>query len=328
MEEKQTETVVLGLETTCDETSVGLVKNGKIIDVLTHSQIKTFATLGGVVPQIASELHVKWLPILIHKILTKHKLVPEQLTQIAYADAPGLEGCLQVGRAAAKTLNLRYQIPLLAVNHLEAHYWIATYGMKNVVFPVLGVVISGGHSQLFYVANQQTTGQIIGATKDDAAGECIDKLARHLGIEYPGGPKIEQLAKQGEAKYRFPVYEGQDLDFSFSGLKTACIQWVKKQKHPFKQSDFAASLEEAIFTIIEKKIKKAVKQYKIRTVLAGGGVFANQSLRARLQNLPVPVICAKQAYCTDNGGMIAYLGWWQNFRAEKNANASFKKRTH
>lgn len=142
---------------------------------------------------------------------------------VAYADHPGLEGCLQVARVAAKTIKLRFGTPIIPINHIEAHFWIASY-QKTVLFPVLGVVISGGHSQLFLVEDQQSNFQILGATRDDAAGECIDKIARYLQLGYPGGPIIEKLAKTGIAKIKLPVYQGKDFDFSFSGLKTFCIQ--------------------------------------------------------------------------------------------------------
>ncbi len=316
--------LILGIETTCDETSVALLKDGIIIDLLTHSQIPTFKQWGGVVPQIASDLHVKRLPVLIQHILAKNQLSAAQLTMVAYADHPGLEGCLQVGRAGAKTFKIRYQIPILPINHLEAHFWIATYQQSDWNFPALGAVISGGHTQLFLVPSWTSNPVIIGATKDDAAGECIDKLARYLGLEYPGGPRIEKLAQQGQVKHHFPVYQGQDLNFSFSGLKTACLQWLKKQGKQLNKADFAAALEAAIFTTIEKKIKKAVKKYKIRTVLVGGGVAANQHLRTRLQNSAAKVLFATKKYCTDNGAMIAYLGWIkkQSLHHEKNSKTN------
>lgn len=317
-------TIILGIETSCDESSVALLENGLIVDMLTQSQIATFNDLGGVVPQIASDLHVARLPSLIHQILKKNGKKGSDLSLIAYTDHPGLEGCLQVGRAAAKTLNVRYQTPLLAINHLEAHFWMATYQKTKWNFPILGVVISGGHSQLFLISDCKSSPVIIGATKDDAAGECIDKLARHLGLAYPGGAIIEKLAQQGKANYHFPVYQGNDFNFSFSGLKTACLQWLKKQAGNFKKVDFAASLEEAIFSTIEKKIIKAAKKYKIKTVLAGGGVMANKHLRTRLQKTGLNILFASEKYCTDNGAMIAYLGWlkrkWLNNKNEEKNN--------
>ncbi len=301
--------IILAIETTCDETSVALLKNDAIIDVMTYSQIDSFQKIGGVVPQIASDLHVQRLPELIQKILVQNHLHWQNVKLVAYADHPGLEGCLQVARAAAKTIALRFQIPIMALNHIEAHFWIASY-QKKITFPVLGVVISGGHTQLFLVKDERLSFQILGSTRDDAAGECLDKIARYLNLGYPGGPVIEKLSQTGTVNIKLPVYQGKDLDFSFSGLKTFCIQWIKKNQSTLNINDFCASLENAIFTTIEKKIIFAIKKYKIKTILAGGGVMANNHLRKKLANIPnVIFFAAEKQYCTDNAAMIGYLAY-------------------
>ena len=298
--------ITLALETTCDETSVAILKNQQIIDVLTKSQIPAFAKTGGVVPQIASELHVQYLPILIEQIVKQNKLKWNQIQQIAYAAKPGLSGCLQVAKNAAQTINLQHKIPLIPIDHVEAHYWIAAY-QKTVVYPVLGLVVSGGHTHLA-VVNKGFSPTVVGNTKDDAAGECLDKIARYLNLPYPGGPIIEKLAQTGRASYRLPVYVGTDLNFSFSGLKTFCVQLIDREKKQLKIHDFATSLETTIFSVIKKKVVKAVKKYKIKTILAGGGVLNNARLRKTLLDLNnIKVLLSPKQYCGDNAAMIGYL---------------------
>ncbi len=303
---------ILGIETSCDETSVALMKDNKIIKCWTWTQIKYFQKYGGVVPNIASELHSQNLPILLNEIIDEYPDIMKKIKYIAYTSKPGLIGCLHVGRGFAETLALFFQAKLIPINHLHAHLYIAQYDEK-IEWPAIGLVVSGGHTQLYYM-KKNLSFEVLGETMDDAAGEVLDKIGRKMGLGYPCGAKIEKLAQKGKSKYKLNVYKNKkNLDFSFSGLKTHALQtWNKIEKNEQNIHDFAYSLQKTIVDLLVSKIELACAKYSAKTVIVGGGVAANQILRKQLkQNLKIKLLVPTKEYCTDNAAMIGFLGYFQ-----------------
>jgi len=293
---------ILGIETSCDETAAAVVKNGtKILSNLVASSIELHQKTGGIIPEVAAREQLKFIIPVIEKALGKRKI-----DALAITVGPGLIGSLLVGVETAKTLAYLWQKTIIPVNHLQAHLYANWLEGKKPTFPALGLVVSGGHTDLVLLKDH---GKIrwLGGTRDDAAGECFDKTARVLGLPYPGGPAIAQLAGKGDPHaYDLPrpMIDQANFDFSFSGLKTAVIHLVRKEKN-IKQADLAASIQAAIIEVLVEKTVKAAQKYQAKSVLLAGGVAANQELRrqveAKLTNLFVP----SPQLCTDNATYIA-----------------------
>lgn len=322
--------IILGIETSCDETAAAVLqadkkKGAKILSSVVSSQIKTHAKTGGVVPEVAARMHIENILPVIDAALKKAGKKLHNIQAIAVTSGPGLITSLMVGVDTAKTLASALNIPLIAVNHVEAHACsplIDKLGTKNQelknFFPAVALVVSGGHTDLILmqgVLRQKKIGQ----TVDDAAGECFDKTAKILNLGYPGGPLIAKLAKDGTPNIDFPrpMIASGDFNFSFSGLKTAVLYYVTGQRLNVKgqrlKADIAASVQQAIVDVLVIKTIAAAKKYRAKTILLGGGVAANGSLRERLKieskKLNVNLLIAKPEHCTDNADIIAFCGW-------------------
>jgi len=331
------EAVVLGIETSCDETAVGLVRGG--IEVLSNviaSQADLHARFGGVVPEIAARAHVERMQPAIDKALRDGGVALRDVDAVAATQGPGLIGALLVGYATGKALAAALGVPFSGVHHLEGHIFAGVLD-PGIEPPFIALVVSGGHTSLFAV-REFGTYDLLGETLDDAAGEAFDKIARFLDLGYPGGPAIDRLAKRGDAEaIAFPrPLSGQGLDFSFSGLKTAVVRHVRRAEEAgerAKRSDVAASFQEAIVDVQVEKALRAAEELDIPTVVAGGGVAANSRLRVRLaaeaEARGVRFCVPPPALCVDNGPMIAAAGHFRLQRGESTpldapADASLK----
>ena len=328
------DTVVMGIETSCDETSVSIVKNGKeILSNIVSSQIESHKRFGGVVPEIASRHHVEQITIVLEEALKEANVSYEDLDAVAVTEGPGLVGALLIGVNAAKAVAFAHGIPLVAVHHIAGHIY-ANRIVKEMEFPLLALVVSGGHTELVYM-KEHGHFEVIGETRDDAAGEAYDKVARTLHMPYPGGPHIDRLAAKGEATIDLPrawLEEGS-YDFSFSGLKSAVINTVhnaEQRGETIKPEDLAASFQESVVDVLVTKTLQAVKEYPVKQVLLAGGVAANQGLRTALTaaftEIPeVDLVIPPLKLCGDNAGMIAAAGtvlFEKGHRAGLNLNAN------
>lgn len=299
--------IVLGIETTCDETGVALVKDGKEILFNTVATQEVHEIYGGVVPELACRRHIDVLLPLVQKALG----CISHIDLIAVAHTPGLIGALLIGVNFAKALSLATKIPFIGVNHIEAHLYAAMM-QQTPPFPALGVVLSGGHTELLCI---EKIGKyhLIGKTCDDAIGEAFDKTAKLLGLAYPGGPEIERLALEGTA--RFPFKSGQvksnPFAFSFSGLKTAVFYAIRERTLTLQEkADVAASFQKAAFSDVVKKVNLASQQFPVRSIVMGGGVTNNQTLRALMkESCRLPLFFPPPGLSLDNGAMIAGLGY-------------------
>ncbi len=307
-------TVVLGIETSCDETAAALVMGGNdVLSSVVASQLDVHARFGGVVPEIASRAHLEAITPVIDQAVTKSGLSFDRVDAVAATVGPGLVGALLVGVAAAKSLALTLDVPFVGVNHLEAHLYAAMLDDPNVEFPMLVLLVSGGHTMLVEVRKPGVY-QIVGQTRDDAAGEAFDKVARFLDLGYPGGPAIDALAKTGDAEaIDFPRAMLNDgLDVSFSGLKTAVINYVRKNSGA-KTSDIVASFQRAVVDVLVAKTMRAAENLGANTVALGGGVAANSLLRSETaracEQKDFRLVLPSLAMCTDNAAMIASAGW-------------------
>lgn len=307
-------TVVLGIETSCDETAAALVMGGNdVLSSVVASQLEVHARFGGVVPEIASRAHLEAITPVIEQAMAKSSLSFDRVDAVAATVGPGLIGALLVGVSAAKSLALTLDVPFVGVNHLEAHLYAAMLDDPSVEFPMLVLLVSGGHTMLVEVRKPGIY-QIVGQTRDDAAGEAFDKVARFLDLGYPGGPAIDALAKTGNAQaIEFPramLHDG--LDVSFSGLKTSVINHVRKNKN-IKTSDIVASFQSAVVDVLVAKTIRAAENLGARTVALGGGVAANSLLRSEILRVcaqkDFQVVLPSLAMCTDNAAMIASAGW-------------------
>lgn len=313
--------LVLGIESTCDETACAVVRSGReILSNVVASQIDLHEKFGGVFPELACRRHLDaFLPVL-EKALNDAGVAKNELDLIAVAKGPGLIGALLLGLNAAKALSLALGCPFIGVNHVEAHLYAAIMSHKEPVFPSLGVVVSGGHTFLVRI---QAVGsyELIGTTVDDAIGEAFDKVAVMLGLSYPGGPALEQLAKSGDPKlypFKSGRVKGQPWDFSFSGIKTNVMYTLKganSTKHaPLILADeekphIAASFQEAVLNDVVSKALKAAEQYGCKAIYLGGGVSNNNRLKELFNTSPVPVIFPPPGLSLDNAAMIAGLGF-------------------
>lgn len=312
--------LVLGIETSCDETAVAVVGDREILVDLIASQDALHAPYGGIVPELASRRHIEVLPRLLGEAAQRLGPRWQQLEGIAVTHAPGLIGCLLVGLSTAKGLAFARQIPWIGVNHLEAHVQVARLDYPALAYPFLALVISGGHTSL-YLAKNLGDYELLGATRDDAAGEAYDKVAKLLQLGFPGGPRLDQLAAQGNPHaVRFPTpqlktrgspFEIGRYDFSFSGLKTAVTQCVQ-QTSPPSVADIAASFQHRVIAEITTRLRAAARHTGCPRVVVAGGVAANRGLRSALATLAqtegVEICIPPPRHCTDNAVMIAWTG--------------------
>ncbi len=310
--------LILGIETSCDETAVSLVEDGnKILSNLIASQLELHKKFWGIVPEVASRRHLEVILPLLKECLDEAKIRLEDIDAVAVTKGPGLSGSLLVGVTVAKGISFSLGIPLIGINHLEAHLWAAFLLDSSLSPPFIGLVISGGHTELVYLSEKKEY-ELLGSTRDDAVGEAFDKVARILNLEYPGGPVIEKVAKRGDPfkiDLPFPKFKEDTLDFSFSGLKTAVLYKVKKlkeKKQKIPVEDIAASFQLQIAKIIWQRIKESVKIKKTNRVVLGGGVASNQFIRDFIREnseSKIQIFVPPPILCTDNAAMVAALGF-------------------
>lgn len=312
--------IILGIETSCDETSAAVLVNGT--DLLSHvisSQITTHQKYGGVVPEIASREHSLHFQPVVQQALDEGKLTFSDLSAIAVTYGPGLVGSLLVGVSGAKAMAYAAGVPLIGINHLEAHIYANFLEHQDLQFPLLALLVSGGHTHLI-LFEAHGRYKVLGRTRDDAAGEALDKVARTLGLAYPGGPQIQRVAQEGDAQaFKFPraMLEPDSLDFSFSGMKSAVLNTLNSARmrgETLSVPDVAASFQQAVVDVLVRKALTAVERTRVKTLLLAGGVAANRLLRETLeQSLTergVRLVYPSPIYCTDNGAMIATAGYY------------------
>lgn len=303
--------LVLGIETSCDETAIGLYGDNGLVDHIIYSQIDDHQKYGGVVPELAAREHLAKIDQIFISLLKRNDIKPQDLTHIAYTKGPGLIGALLVGANYASGLSQNLNIPLIGVNHLEAHIVSPFINQSFPNEPFLTLLVSGGHSQIIY-SHSLSNHEVIGETLDDAVGEAFDKTAKIMGLSYPGGPQIEKLAKDADTLIPLPkpMQHNKDAMMSFSGLKTATrLAYEKNKDMPNIKANIAASLQNTISEVLLLKLKFAIQKTKAKQLIVSGGVSANQFLREKLNTLEIPVIFPELTFCTDNGAMIAYLGY-------------------
>lgn len=311
------EIVILGIESSCDETSCSIVVDGyREVATVISSQIDIHKDYGGVVPEIASRHHVKNISIVIEECLNQAHMTMDDITAIAVTYGPGLIGSLLVGLEAAKTLSFVTGKPLIPVHHIAGHIY-ANNLVKRLEFPLIALVISGGHTELVYMKEDYSF-EKLGGTLDDAVGECYDKVARVASIPYPGGPVIDKMSYQGEATYDLPIPLNDDsYNFSFSGLKSAVINLSHNEEqrgNALRKEDLAASFQKVVVDTITKKTMKAIKDYDVKHLIVAGGVAANSGIRNKLTELcnqeGIDLTIPPMKYCTDNAAMIAAAGYY------------------
>ncbi|MBH0171635.1 tRNA (adenosine(37)-N6)-threonylcarbamoyltransferase complex transferase subunit TsaD [Fictibacillus sp. 18YEL24] len=308
--------LILAIETSCDETAVAIVKNGtELLANVVASQIESHKRFGGVVPEVASRHHVEEITVVIEEALNQAGLEPGDLTAVAVTEGPGLVGALLIGVNAAKAFAFAHSLPLVPVHHIAGHIY-ANRLVKEMTFPLLSLIVSGGHTELVLM-EEHGTFKVIGETRDDAAGEAYDKVARTLNMPYPGGPHIDKLAQEGEANIDLPRawLEPNSLDFSFSGLKSAVINTVHnatQRGEVIKPEDLAASFQASVVDVLVEKTYRAAEQYNVKQVLLAGGVAANKGLRHMLENrfngTKYDLVIPPLHLCTDNAAMIGAAG--------------------
>lgn len=309
-------TVVLAIETSCDETAAAVVMGGNdVLSNVVSSQIDLHARFGGVVPEIASRAHVEILPTVIDQAIAEAGIDPSRIDAVAATHGPGLIGALLVGVSAAKALAYTWDVPYIGVNHLEAHLHAGLLEDSSLEFPLVVLLVSGGHTMLIEMKDIGRY-EILGRTIDDAAGEAFDKVARFLGLGYPGGPAIDRLSLEGDpSAIDFPrAMLNEGLDFSFSGLKTSVINFVRK--HPtVSTADVAASFQKAVVDVLVAKSVRAARAVEAKGLVLGGGVAANSLLRsefsATCQELGIRCSLPSRAMCTDNAAMIGSAAWYR-----------------
>ena len=305
--------LTLGIESSCDETSVAVVKNGReVLSNVINSQIKIHEQYGGVVPEIASRNHVEAISEVTKQALKDADIKFEDIDHIACTYGPGLVGALLVGVSYAKALSYTLNIPLVGTNHIQGHIAANYITHKDLQPPFLCMIISGGHTHLVHIKSYEEF-EILGKTRDDAIGEAFDKVARVVGLGYPGGPKIDKLAKQGHANIQLPKTHFDNLDFSFSGIKTAIINLHHKNPDVNK-ADLCASFEENVTQVLIDNVLKASEQLGIKTIALAGGVSANTYIRKKFLELEetygMKIYYPEPILCTDNAAMIASAGYY------------------
>lgn len=314
-----TSTFILAIETSCDETAAAVVENGRIIrSNVISSQVETHRKYGGVVPEIASRKHVESVIWIIEEALKEAGIAPRDLSAIAVTQGPGLVGSLLVGIIAAKSLACALELPLIGVHHIAGHIY-ANQLQKELEYPLIALVVSGGHTELVHMTGPGKF-RIIGQTRDDAAGEAYDKVARALHLPYPGGPHIDRLAHEADHEMTMPrAWLDDSYDFSFSGLKSAVLNVINQAQmrgEALMTTQIAKGFQESVIDVLVTKAARAVQEFGARQLLLAGGVAANRGLRARLaercESLGIPLLVPPMSLCTDNAAMIAaaaYLKW-------------------
>jgi len=322
---------VMGIETSCDETAAAIVDKGRnILSNIVSSQIKIHNKYGGVVPEIASRKHMESIIPVIDSALKESKITLDQLSGIAVTYGPGLVGSLLVGLTVAKSISYAQNIPLIGVNHLEAHIYANFLEHKRLKPPIICLIVSGGHTSLVHI-NDYWDYKILGQTVDDAAGEVFDKISKYLNLGYPGGPIIEKLASKGDSTaiaFPRPLLNKHNYDFSFSGLKTSVIYYIKKlilEKKPIPQNDILASFQIAVADVLAQKTIKAALNTGVNTIALAGGVAANCYIKTFIENMAqnnkIEVFSPSQKLCTDNAVMVASAGFYQ-LKNKKQSNLS------
>ncbi len=310
--------LIMGIESSCDETSISIVKNGcEEIATTVLTQMDTHALYGGVVPEIASRMHTENITMVLEDVLTKSNVKMEDIGAIAVTYAPGLLGSLLVGVEFAKVLALVYDKPLIATHHIAGHIY-ANNLVKKLEFPLLALVVSGGHTELVMMKGDYDF-EVLGTTKDDAIGECFDKVARVLGLPYPGGPNVEKYAKLGKWTYDLPKpMDNDELNFSFSGLKSAVINLKHNEEqrgNAIREYDLARSFQDVAFDQVIRKTRLAIAKSGAKRVIVAGGVSASAELREQMtklcDELKVDLSIPPMRYCTDNATMIACAAYPQ-----------------
>lgn len=309
--------VILAIESSCDETAAAIVLNGKVLNNVIASQ-PIHHPYGGVVPELASRAHQKNIVMVVEEALSNASIKRNEINAIAFTQGPGLLGSLMVGTSFAKGMSLALGIPLIAVNHMEAHVMAHFIPAHKPTFPFLCLTVSGGHTEIILVKDFMTL-EKVGETLDDAVGEAFDKGAKMLGLPYPGGPLIDQYARQGNPKaFSFSYAQVPDLNFSFSGIKTALLYFLKEKGADFinnNLADICASLQAHLIYMLMNKLIQAAAQFKIKTIAIAGGVSANTGLRAELQRLGKEknweIFIPDFQYCTDNAAMIGMAGYYK-----------------
>lgn len=305
--------LILAIESSCDETACAIVRNGKeILSNIVSSQISIHKQFGGVIPEVASRIHVENISLVIDEALIKAEKTWEDIDAVAITQGPGLIGSLHVGVQAAKTLAWLHEKPLIPIHHIIGHIY-ANQFIDDLKFPLLALVVSGGHTELVFMKDEWSF-EVVGSTQDDAIGEAYDKVARVLNLPYPGGPEIDKLAKIGQANYVLPKPKTEGAyDFSFSGLKSAVLQLIQrenKQGREIVNEDLAASFQETAIELLLSKTMKALDEYKPKHLVLAGGVAANSYLRKRTEELmskrqEIALTIPPLWCCTDNAAMIA-----------------------
>lgn len=319
--------LIMGIESSCDETSVAIVKNGReVLSNCINSQIKIHEEYGGVVPEIASRCHTEVINGIMKQALKEANVTLDDIDAIAVTEGPGLVGALLVGVSYSKGLSYVTGKPLIAVNHIEGHIAGNYITHKDLKPPFLCLIISGGHTHLVNVKSYNDF-EILGKTRDDAIGEAFDKVARVVGLGYPGGPKVDNLAKEGNPTIKLPVTHFENLDFSFSGIKTAVINLNHKDPN-INKADLCASFQSAVTEMLLTNMKKAVELYSSDKIVIAGGVSRNSFIRSSFDNfakeLNIKVYYPEPILCTDNAAMIAASGYYNyinNERADLKLNA-------
>lgn len=323
-------TTILAIETSCDETALALVQKQadeiSVLDSRLASQVNVHALTGGVVPNIAAREHATALPILLKDMIDQHNLSAKSIDAVAVTVGPGLQPALAMGVTTARTLAFAWQKPIVPVHHIEGHIYSALL-QGEIMFPALALIVSGGHTLLIHMTNHLQY-RVVGSTRDDAAGEVFDKVARLLGLAYPGGSALSRLAEPGKAEafsFPRPMIHGYDLDMSFSGLKTAVLYQLQKMtatEITAQKADLAASFQQAIVDTLTTKVKKALERYPARVLLVAGGVAANEKLRQALQTVAhghhLPLRLAPLSLCGDNAIMIGQVALFAFERGRQN----------
>lgn len=313
---------ILAIESSCDETSASIIQNGKVVNNIIASQA-IHSKYGGVVPELASRAHQQDIVRVVDEAFKSAPIKKEDLNAVAFTRGPGLLGSLIVGTSFAKALALALEIPLIEINHMQAHVLAHFIEEPKPKFPFICLTVSGGHTQLVLVKDYLDM-EVIGETADDAVGEAFDKAAKMLGLGYPGGPIIDKLASEGDPKrFDFPMSQMKGLNFSFSGIKTALLYFIQRNGEDFvkeNMADIAASYQHTLLKMLFKNLKKAAKEYQIKEIAIAGGVSANSGLRSQLEvkgkQLGWQVYIPEFQYCTDNAAMVAIAAHYKYLKED------------
>jgi len=320
---------ILAFETSCDETSVAIVENGKnVLSNIVSSQINIHKEYGGVVPEIASRHHIENILPVLDEAMEKADCQLKDIDYIAVTNTPGLIGSLLVGLMFAKSLSYANKIPLIPVNHIEGHIF-SNFIENDIELPAISLIVSGGHTDLYYIEerNGKIAVDLLGETLDDAVGESYDKIARILELPYPGGPEIEKISPGGKNILNIKKPNVEGYNFSFSGIKTYVTNYINKEKmkgNNINKEDIAKSFQEIVVEVLYDKVLKAVNKKSVNTLLVAGGVSANKRLRKKFEKLPenIKIYFPKMEYCTDNGAMIGAAAYYK-LKNEKNRENIF-----